>query len=91
MDVVDDIIPTKLLAADYRVTYVGCIKAGKMMIKHHGVPYFFVELCKDAPVAKILCVTHDDEARLYISAEVDVLLINRATIVAVKKAQVLLF
>lgn len=39
----------------------------KMMSEHHLFLFVFVKPARDALVLKILCITHLEEARLYIS------------------------
>lgn len=72
------------LAADFRVTYVGYISAGKIVIKHKSVLILLMNLDKNTVVTKNGAITHLGDPILYILSRKDSLLTIQATYVFLK-------
>lgn len=75
LGIVEDILSSKFLASNSTGPYIRCITVGKMTINYQGVLVFLRNLGRDAPVAKIVGITHRDDTSFYIPSEEDILLI----------------
>lgn len=63
LDILNDLMPWNILAANSKATYAHYICVAKMMMKNKGVLSLLVSLPMDAPVVKTLSITHlDDQA-----------------------------
>lgn len=84
MDVMDNMLSSKFLAANSTAAYVRYIRAGKMVAKHNGMRNLAMSLFRGVLALRTLGTTHCDEPSLYISSEADFLLIIQAADVFVK-------
>lgn len=66
------------------MTYIRYVRIGKVVNNHQRLLPLLVKLDKDATAAKTLGITHLDDLSLYISSEVDILLIILAADAFVK-------
>lgn len=79
IDITEEVMNSKFLTANSRMIYIHYITNGSMIIRHQHVMRFLINLSKEAPAARALCITHLNDSSLYISSEDDILLRNRAT------------
>lgn len=79
MAFVEDLKSSNFLATDSRVTYIGYIRLGKMIIEHRSVIPTLARLGKDMLVAKTIGSTDPDDLGLYISFAEDIHFIIQTT------------
>lgn len=87
MDVVEDTLPSKILAGICRAIYIRYIRVGKKLIKHQGVSFLLLKPGKDTLAAKTLGITQRDDQSLYNSSEIDILYMFQATDAIVKNGR----
>lgn len=86
IEIVDDMMCSKFLAATSRAPYVGYIMIGKRIMRHNDVPRSLIHLCKDAPVLMTPGLTHTDDPSIHTSYEVNILLNIKAADALVKNS-----
>lgn len=84
MDVVDDIISSIVLAANFRAIYIRYTTVDRMIIKHRGMIYLLSNPNRDVPGARTLGVSHLVYLSIYISSEAGISLMMQVASTFVK-------
>lgn len=66
LDLLEVVTSSKFLAANFRVTDIGHITVGKMVVKYRGVLPILGKQHEDAVATENHCIRHVDDASLYV-------------------------
>lgn len=77
MEILEDIMSSKLLSANFIETYKRYITVGRTTIKHQGLLFLLVKIDKKAPAVLTLGITHRDDPSFYTVSEKDSLIVTQ--------------